>query len=135
MVDLGYRRTGIWRYGKVVGMFEECPFGRHGPRRPGRANIRQSLLDADRPVRTLHDKYVIEVSIAHFADLPIFRPVAEQCPHVFELSHQREQALRIEYPVGREFLFMCHDQLPSVIGLGISPPPKTRPESVASWLP
>ena len=86
MVNPGYGRADMGGYGNVVGILEECPFRRHRPRRPSGANIWQSLLDADRSVRSLHDKYEIEISIAHFADLPIFRPAAEQRANVFEIS-------------------------------------------------
>ena len=83
MVDLGYQRADMRGYGAVVGILEERPFRRHRPRRSGGANIGQSLLDADRPVRSLHDEHEIEIAIAHFANLPIFRPAAEQCANVF----------------------------------------------------
>src|ERR1700676_2324263 len=120
MVDPGYRRADIWSYGNVVGILEECPFRRHRPRRPGGANIGQSLLDADRPVRSLHDKHEIEIPIAHFADLPIFRVVAEKCANVFEASDQREQTLGIEYPIRRGCPFIRHDQLPLTTARNIS---------------
>src|ERR1039458_4803029 len=98
MVDLGDQPAYMRSYGNVVRILEECPFRRHRPRWPSGANIWQSLLDADRSVRSVHDKYEIEITIAHFAHLPIFRPVAEERASVIDVSDECDQALRIEYP-------------------------------------
>ena len=84
VVDLGYQRAYMGRDGGVVAALEEGPLRRHRPRRPGGANVRQRLLDADRALRSLaHDKDEIEIAVAHFADLPILWPTAEPCADVF----------------------------------------------------
>ena len=85
MVDLGYQRAYMRSDGGVIGILEECPFGRHRPRRSSDANIWESLLDANGPRRSFHDKYQIEISIADLAHLPIFCPVAEKRANVSEL--------------------------------------------------
>ena len=136
MVDLGYQRAYMRCDGSVVGILEERPFRRHRPGRPGGANIRESLFDADRPLRALDDENKIEIPIAHFAHLPMIRPSAEHRPNGFEACEQRRQAARIEYRVGRDYSFIRHHQIPYPSDrTGISTPPKNRPESVASCLP
>jgi hypothetical protein len=86
MVDLGYQCAYMRSYRKVVGILEERPFRRHWPRRAGGANIRQSLLHANRSVRSLHDEYEVEIPIADLADLPKFGPTTEKRTNVFEAS-------------------------------------------------
>src|ERR1700722_1509915 len=135
MVDLGYERAHKWGYGNVIGILEKCSLRRHRPGGPGGANIGESLLDTDRPIPSFHDKYEIEISIAHLADLPIFHPVAEKRANVVEVCEHRRQALRIEYPVCRESLFIRDHGLSPTTALGMSTPPKARPVSVASCLP
>ena len=138
-MDLRNQPADMGGDGTVVGVFEECPFERHRPRRSCRANIRQRLLHADRSVRSLHDEHEIEIAVADFPHSPIFGFGSEQRANVAEFRDQRKQAPGIERPVCGGGQLLRQDQLPFAVvwptALRTASPPKVRPESGASCRP
>src|ERR1700730_8981056 len=114
-------------------MLEIGPFERNRPGRPGGANIGKGLLDADRPLRAVHDEDQIEIAVAHFTDPPIVRPGPKKRAPLVEAGEQRDQTRRVQCAIGGTFRCFRHDRLPFAASGRV--PPKIRPESVESCFP